>query len=224
VAAALGGPWRALGDLVTAADVVAGVEAQQDAQASRAKHEAAKAAKTPRGAAAADHLDFPRWSLKVPSREAALSYSRAHARAPRFHNPPPCLALQAEQLILERPKVLLNAATGKYILWFHLDATHAPATARPRGGNASVASASVASGDDDGDADGDDNDDDAGSGGAGSGGLGAGRRKYWLRRAGVAVADRPEGPFLFAHALRPDGEASLDLQVRCRLEVCVVFA
>ena len=38
-------------------------------------------------------------------------------------------------------------------------------------------------------------------------------QKYWVRRAGVAVSDFPEGPFTFEHALRPDGRASLDIQL-----------
>lgn len=43
--------------------------------------------------------------------------------------------------------------------------------------------------------------------------LGSFHQKYWLRRAAVAEADRPEGPFVFKHILRPDGLPSLDLQL-----------
>jgi hypothetical protein len=39
------------------------------------------------------------------------------------------------------------------------------------------------------------------------------RKKYFFRRAGVAFANRPEGPFVFLHAILPDGESSLDLQL-----------
>lgn len=39
------------------------------------------------------------------------------------------------------------------------------------------------------------------------------QQKYWLRRAGVAVADKPEGPFTLVHLLKPDGLPSLDLQL-----------
>jgi hypothetical protein len=55
--------------------------------------------------------------------------------------------------ILERPKVLFNSRTGKFVMWFHLE---------PKG-------------------------------------LG-----YDGSRSGVAVADRPEGPFLFLRSLRPN--------------------
>jgi len=37
--------------------------------------------------------------------------------------------------------------------------------------------------------------------------------KYVYRRAGVAVSESPEGPFRFVHALLPNGEKSLDLQL-----------
>jgi len=141
---------------------------------------------------------------------------------------------QAEQLILERPKVIFNAATRKYVMWFHLDATHSapPAPASPAAAARSVASdlrrdenSSSALGSNN-TTDDDDDDEDEGeetrrieSQGA-STGAGQGfkpskvkRRKYWIRRAGVAVADYPQGPFVFVHAIKPDGEASLDLQV-----------
>lgn len=55
--------------------------------------------------------------------------------------------------ILERPKVLYNASTGRFVMWFHLEL-------------------------------------------AGKG--------YHAARAGVAVSDRPEGPYRFLHSLRPN--------------------
>ncbi len=55
--------------------------------------------------------------------------------------------------IIERPKVIFNAATGKFVMWFHLELK------------------------------------------------GHGRR---AARSGVAVADRPEGPYTFVHSVRPD--------------------
>lgn len=144
-------------------------------------------------------------------------------------------------MILERPKVIFNAATGKYVMWFHLDATHSappapgaaaaavspsPAAELRRGEKSSSALGSNTTADygDDDDDDEDDKDEDEDTRRSEGPELGAGfgqgfkpskvkRRKYWIRRAGVAVADHPQGPFLFAHALKPDGEASLDLQV-----------
>jgi hypothetical protein len=60
--------------MLTAPEVVAGVDSQQEAQATRLrKHESEKRSQksatswTP--PSAADHLDFPRWSLKVRERE-----------------------------------------------------------------------------------------------------------------------------------------------------------
>jgi len=81
--------------------------------------------------------------------------------------------------ILERPKVLFNRLTNKYVMWFHLDAAEAlPASQvtewhRKKGI----------------------------------------LYKYIYRRAGVAVSSSPCGPFKFLHALLPDGEKSLDLQL-----------
>jgi len=43
--------------------------------------------------------------------------------------------------------------------------------------------------------------------------LGSKHHRYWFRRAGVAMADSPTGPFRFVHALEPDGLPSLDLQL-----------
>jgi hypothetical protein len=59
--------------------------------------------------------------------------------------------------ILERPKVAYCAATGKFVMWVHID--------------------------------------DAG---------------YLTARAGVAVADSPEGPFSYLGSVKPDGEDSRD--------------
>jgi hypothetical protein len=39
------------------------------------------------------------------------------------------------------------------------------------------------------------------------------KHKYVYRRAGVAVSESVTGPFAFVHALQPDGEKSLDLQL-----------
>ena len=55
--------------------------------------------------------------------------------------------------VLERPKVIYNAKTGKYVMWFHLELK-------------------------------------------GQG--------YSAARSGVAVADRPTGPFTYLHSERPD--------------------
>jgi hypothetical protein len=58
--------------------------------------------------------------------------------------------------IMERPKVIYNAKTGKYVMWFHLE---------PKG---------------------------TGYGGA---------------RSGLAVADKPTGPFTYIKSLRPDARS-----------------
>jgi hypothetical protein len=67
--------------------------------------------------------------------------------------------------ILERPKVLFNSRTGKFVMWFHLE---------PKG-------------------------------------LG-----YDGSRSGVAVADRPEGPFLFLRSLRRRRSAAFSPRPACR--------
>ena len=59
----------------------------------------------------------------------------------------------AKGCILERPKVLRNAKTGKFVMWFHLEFK-------------------------------------------GQG--------YSTRRVGVAVADRPAGPYTFIRSFRPN--------------------
>ncbi len=60
--------------------------------------------------------------------------------------------------ILERPKVVRNAKTGKYVMWLHVDSAD-----------------------------------------------------YEKASAGVAVADRPTGPYRYLGSLRPDGGESRDL-------------
>lgn len=57
------------------------------------------------------------------------------------------------ECVLERPKVIFNAKTGKYVMWFHLELKG---------------------------------------------------RGYSAARSGVAVADRPTGPFVYLHSERPD--------------------
>lgn len=59
----------------------------------------------------------------------------------------------AKGCILERPKVIFNEKTGKFVMWFHLELK----------------------------------------------GMG-----YDAARSGVAVADKPEGPFTFIHSFRPN--------------------
>jgi hypothetical protein len=59
----------------------------------------------------------------------------------------------AEACILERPKVIFNAKTNKFVMWFHLEAK--------------------------------------------------GHGYAWAH-AGVAVSDRPEGPYAYVHQLRPN--------------------
>jgi len=59
----------------------------------------------------------------------------------------------ARDCILERPKVIFNARTGKFVMWFHLE---------PKGAG------------------------------------------YQGARSGVAVADRPTGPYRFQGSLRPN--------------------
>jgi hypothetical protein len=57
------------------------------------------------------------------------------------------------ECVLERPKVIFNAKTGKYVMWFHLELKG---------------------------------------------------RGYDAARSGVAVADRPTGPFTYLRSVRPD--------------------
>ncbi len=60
--------------------------------------------------------------------------------------------------VIERPKVVLNPVTGKFVMWMHVD-----------------------------------------------------DRTYHEARAGVAVSDRPEGPFHYLGSFRPNGAESRDL-------------
>ena len=62
--------------------------------------------------------------------------------------------------LMERPKVLYNERTGKYVMWFHLELK-------------------------------------------GQG--------YKAARAGVAVSDRPQGPFRYLGSMRPNGNMSRDM-------------
>jgi beta-galactosidase len=62
--------------------------------------------------------------------------------------------------VIERPKVVYNQRTGKYVLWMHID-----------------------------------------------------REDYGYARAGVAVADRPEGPYRYAGSYQPNGQMSRDMTV-----------
>jgi beta-xylosidase len=62
--------------------------------------------------------------------------------------------------VVERPKVIYNSATKKYVLWMHID-----------------------------------------------------RSDYGYARAGVAVSDRPQGPFRYLGSVRPNGQMSRDMTV-----------
>ncbi len=62
--------------------------------------------------------------------------------------------------VIERPKVIYNASTKKFVMWMHID-----------------------------------------------------REDYSYARAGVAVSDRPEGPYHYVRSMRPDGEMSRDMTV-----------
>ncbi|HET6252807.1 MAG TPA: beta-galactosidase [Puia sp.] len=62
--------------------------------------------------------------------------------------------------VIERPKVIYNAVTKKYVMWMHID-----------------------------------------------------RDDYGYARAGVAVSDRPEGPFRYLGSMRPNGQMSRDITV-----------
>ncbi|QNE41085.1 family 43 glycosylhydrolase [Hymenobacter sp. NBH84] len=66
----------------------------------------------------------------------------------------------AASCLMERPKVLYNKKTGKYVMWFHLELK-------------------------------------------GQG--------YKAARAGVAVADKPTGPFKYVSSFRPNGNMSRDM-------------
>lgn len=62
--------------------------------------------------------------------------------------------------VIERPKVIYNARTGKYVMWMHID-----------------------------------------------------RNDYSYARAGVAVSDRPQGPYRYLGSVRPNGQMSRDMTV-----------
>src|SRR5450631_261281 len=60
--------------------------------------------------------------------------------------------------VIERPKVIYNAKTGKFVMWLHID-----------------------------------------------------RPDYSFARAGVAISDRPQGPYQYAGGIRPNGQESRDM-------------
>ncbi|MCA8830963.1 glycoside hydrolase family 43 protein [Hymenobacter pini] len=64
--------------------------------------------------------------------------------------------------LMERPKVLFNKKTGKYVMWFHLELKG---------------------------------------------------KGYSAARAGVAVADKPTGPFRYVSSFRPNGHMSRDMSL-----------
>eukprot|EP00966_Prymnesium_polylepis_P284522 6573397-Prymnesium_polylepis.1 len=69
--------------------------------------------------------------------------------------------------IIERPKVLFNALTRQFVMWFHLDRNMD----------------------------------------------GEGERWYQLKNVGVATSGTATGPFIFSHAMQPDGLPSLDMSL-----------
>ena len=107
-------------------------------------------------------------------------------------------------LIIERPKVLYNAKTGKFVMWFHLDAAEATSSPSSGGGwrRRLLQDETM----------------ERGEGIAPSQQQhrslrGAKHHRYFFRRAGVAFADSPVGPFKFVHAVLPDDRPSLDMQL-----------
>jgi hypothetical protein len=60
--------------------------------------------------------------------------------------------------VLERPKVIYNETTQKFVMWLHIDSEN-----------------------------------------------------YFYARAGVAVSDKPEGPFTYLESMRPNGQMSRDM-------------
>jgi hypothetical protein len=138
------------------------------------------------------------------------------------------LAEKDRPFIIERPKVLYNSATKKFVMWFHLDAAEAVAAgtrgwrrrlaAAVKNANATAAFTAKGAGRlgagrprrlDDG------NDPRGPKLGSSSSRRSGGKHpfRYFFRRAGVAMAASPAGPFRFVHALQPDGLPSLDLQL-----------
>ena len=63
-------------------------------------------------------------------------------------------------MVVERPKVIYNAATRRFVMWMHIDSAD-----------------------------------------------------YETARVGVAVAQRPEGPFVYQGSFRPHGQQSRDLTI-----------
>jgi hypothetical protein len=145
------------------------------------------------------------------------------------------LAEKDRPFIIERPKVLYNSATKKFVMWFHLDAAEAVAAgtrgwrrrlaAAVKNANATAAFTAKGAGRlgagrprrlDDGN---DPRGPKLGSGSSSSSSSSSRRSggkhpfRYFFRRAGVAMAASPAGPFRFVHALQPDGLPSLDLQL-----------
>ena len=124
--------------------------------------------------------------------------------------------------VIERPKVIYNAATKNFVMWFHLDDNGYKVRERPRvmccsGGSCGLTINGIT------------------RGGSSKGWCGV----LWLvsplthtsvhppllpvvlsplpplqfRHAGVAVSSSPSGPFTFTHALQPDGIPSLDMSL-----------
>jgi hypothetical protein len=96
--------------------------------------------------------------------------------------------------IIERPKVLYNDKTSRYVMWFHLDAADVSGF-RSRllseddenveaGTTTTTSSRSSSS--------------------SSSRRLEHHRHRYWFRHAGVAMSNSPTGPFRFIHAIKPD--------------------
>ena len=131
-------------------------------------------------------------------------------------------------LIMERPKVIYNPHSKKYVLWLHLDITGG---SRNRARSGAVARKKYHHIEKISDISKNSSDEayphmnNITTRGTGNGSVAAAvqdgppvttplrQKKYWFRRAGIAVADSPSGPYIFKHSLLPDGKASLDLQL-----------
>ena len=126
--------------------------------------------------------------------------------------------------VIERPKVIYNAATKTFVMWFHLDDTGYQVTIEAESREAAVGGRvgwrSMGS---------------LEGGAAGVGVLCCGwcplshthtrpsspappiflslLPPFQFRHAGVAVSSSPSGPFTFTHALQPDGIPSLDMSL-----------
>jgi len=92
--------------------------------------------------------------------------------------------------VVQRPKVLYNRQTRKFVMWFHLDLPRG--TVERHDGTYYQNAQSLC--------------DKAGAPCAKLMG-------YQLRSVGVATADRPEGPYVWERGFRPDGQGSLDLNL-----------